>query len=125
MWDEPGGLRVDYRGVEEEVGGSSSRRVSQEFKKLYNIFEQNGQSVSPRRLSFSRISTNGRVGSVRKVKKIASVHTSVGPISTSTTVYSSESESIMGTVSVSKRINGRTILAGTRTNRKRGRGEDI
>ena len=61
---------MDYRGVEEEVGGSSSRRVSQEFKKLYNIFEQNSPSISPTgRLSFSSISTNGRVGSVRKVKK--------------------------------------------------------
>ena len=57
------------------------------------------------------------------MKKIASVHTSVGPISTSTTVYSSESESIMGSVLLSKRINGRTLLAGTKTNRKRGRGE--
>ena len=74
---------MDYRGVEEEVGGSSSRRVSQEFKKLYNIFEQNSQHVSSkdptRRISFTNIIINGKQGSVRKVKKIASVHTLVGP----------------------------------------------
>ena len=76
MWEELGGLRVDCKGVEEEVGGSSSRRVSQEFKNIFNIFEQNSQPISPTgRLSFSSISTNGRVWSLRKIKRIASLHT--------------------------------------------------
>ena len=32
---------------EGEEGGSSSRRVSQEFEKIRNIFERGSQSVSP------------------------------------------------------------------------------
>ena len=68
--------------MEEGEGGSTSSRVSQEFPNTCNICEHNGLIDNPtRRISFFNISTNGRVGSVRKVKKIASVHTqaSVGP----------------------------------------------
>ena len=130
-WEGKGGLKAGCKG---EEGGSSSRRVSQEFEKTRNIFERGNQSVSPTEnlsLSFSSIKTIGGVGSGRKTRKLSRVytHASVGPkvpISIST-IYSSnmqtESESIMGSFSVSNRINGRTLLAETGTNRKHGRGE--
>ena len=68
--------------MEDGEVGSSSRRVSQEFTKARNIFEQKSQLEGPnRRISFTSISTNGGVRSVRKVNIIPSVHTctSVGP----------------------------------------------
>ena len=99
------------QGVEEGEG-VSSRRISQEFQNIRNIFKHNGQSNTP--LSFSNISTNGRVGSVRKVKKIASVHTnaSVGPkvpissFSFSSLNMQTERESRMGSVQWTSRKRG-------------------
>ena len=45
--EELGGLKTGCKVEEGEEGGSSSRRVSQEFEKKKNIFEWGSQSVSP------------------------------------------------------------------------------
>ena len=117
-----------------EEGGSSSRRVSQEFEKTRNIFERGSPSVSPtENLSFSSIKTISGVGSVRKTRKLSRVytHASVGPLfpavlstSSSVNILKTESESRMGSVSVSSsRIDRQPLLAKTQTNTKRGMGE--
>ena len=46
-WEDPERLRGNVKEVEEGVGISSLRRVSQEFKNLQHIFEQLSQLVSP------------------------------------------------------------------------------
>ena len=114
-WEEQGGLKAGYKVGEGEKGGSSSRRVSQEFEKTRNIFERGSQSVSPTEnlsLSFSSIKTVGEGGSGRKIRKLSRVyaHTSVGPLFPAVVLSSS-------------RIDRQPLLTKTETNRKRGRGE--
>jgi hypothetical protein len=58
-WEGKGGLKAGCKG---EEGGSSSRRVSQEFEKTRNIYERGSQSFNPTEnvsSSFSSIKTLG------------------------------------------------------------------
>ena len=102
--------------MEDGEVGSSSRRVSLEFTNTCNISEQKSQLEGPnRRISFTIISKNGGVMSVRKVNKIPSVHThtSVGP---KVPIVSHLSSNVQ-----TEREN--KLLAETTANRKRGRVE--
>ena len=87
------------------------------FLRTRNIFEHQGHIENPaRRISFSDISSNCKVGSVRKIKKIPSVHTHtyVGPkFQLSISNVHSERESRMGGVLLPDRINRRMLLADT------------
>ena len=124
-WDKFQSLEVVSEGVVEgeksEERVYSSRRVSQEFLKLQNVFEQKSREVQPTdehsislsNVSFSSISTNMK-GAANNNSKIPRRYKSVQK---HTSVGNSESESGVDKLSStyllssSKMIDGRTLLA--------------
>ena len=123
---------MNKKEVERSLGVvSSSRRASQEFKNIQNIFEENSQLIQPTEehsIYLSSISSNIKKGSVRKVnRKFQSVqkHKSVGSLGKSSERESEMDSFSLSLLSSSKRINGQPLLAETKANKKCGRGEGV
>ena len=119
-WEDPGGLQ-GTKVEEGEMGSTSSRRASQEFKTLQQVFEQSSQQVGPVEINSTKFNlsknsvANGTVGSMGKIFEGGQA---AGHLWNN---FDFENENEMDSYLKSSRIDGQPLLANTRTNGKRGK----
>ena len=103
------------------MGSTSSRRASQEFKTLQQVFEQSSQQVGPVEINSTKFNlsknsvANGTVGSMGKIFEGGQA---AGHLWNN---FDFENENEMDSYLKSSRIDGQPLLANTRTNGKRGK----